>query len=44
MSISLEESLLLSKITSNVRKIQSFLEEVGCSDKQKAIYFSKKIF
>jgi hypothetical protein len=44
MNISEESSAILAKITDLVKKVQSFLQEVGCSDKQKADFFATKIF
>lgn len=44
MAISKEESIIIAKIGAIVKKIQGFLVEIGCSQKQIAAYFGQKIF
>lgn len=44
MASSKEENVILSKISTIVKKIQDFLIEVGYSSKQIAAYFCRKVF
>lgn len=39
-----EQSQLLSKIALLTKKVQSFLSEIGCSEREKAKYFASRVF
>lgn len=39
-----EQSQLLKKIALLTKKVQNFLSEIGCSEREKAKYFASRVF